>query len=132
MRVVRNALTASKEISHDEALVNATITETNRLIQEGVTPLREDRERLKSQLKEVRSKAVRLMDALESGKVPIDRIEDRLKALETEDKDLKGQLETVGFELQSRENDSISAELVRQTYNNFRLVFDNLTAIDRK
>jgi len=132
MRVVRNALTASKEISHDEALVNATITEANRLIQEGVTPLKEDRERLKSQLKEVRSKAVRLMDALESGKVPIDRIEDRLKALETEEKDLKGQLETVGFELQSRENDSISAELVRQTYKNFRLVFDNLTAIDRK
>ena len=44
----------------------------------------------------------------------------------------KPQFEVTEFEIQNRENDSISAELVRQTYSNFSLVFDNLTAGEKK
>lgn len=121
-----------REISRNEALVNETISEVNRLIKEGIKPLVEDRDRLSSRLNEVRSSADRLVTALESGKASIDRIADRLKNLEGEEKELQGQLEKTIFEIQNRENDSISAELIRQTYSNFDLVFDNLTPSEKK
>jgi len=72
----------------------------------------EERDRIKALLREIQRKADRLVTALESGEVTIGRIENRLKDLETEEKALRNQLEVKEFEVQSRENDSVSAELV--------------------
>ena len=52
--------------------------------------------------------------------------------MEKAEKELQNQLEVKDFEIQSRRNTAVSAELVRQTYRNFKLVFDNLTASEKK
>lgn len=92
----------------------------------------EEQDRLRTQLKEAQDRAERLLEALESGKVSIGRIENRLAVLEKEEKELQTLLEVNEFEVQSRQNDAIGAELVRQTYSNFKLVFDNLTVSEKK
>jgi hypothetical protein len=56
----------------------------------------------------------------------------RLKELDAEEKYIQEQFETIGFEIQNRKNFTISIDLIKQTYGNFDLVFDNLNVDEKK
>lgn len=72
-----------------------------------------ERDQLKSHLNEIQSKSKRLVEALESGDVSIDRIKDRLKELDVEE---KKQLLQLLIKQITYHKDNIKIDLYEETH----------------
>ena len=118
-----------KHLAEDPTIVEEVVQETCRQSAEQAEELKAKKKGLVAELQDLKAKADKILDVVarvgDQGR-KTDRLLDRLDELQEQERALKGQVETLEFQIRDAESRIISVEVVRDNFKTFKEVWDHL------
>ena len=109
----------------DEAEINKMINRANEKGKQQIQELTNNKKVLSRQLQDVKEKLKSIVDSIETGSLTrFKSLNERVDSLEREREDIEEKLKTMDFEVSKIQQDTLSSEIMCQTFSTFRDIID--------
>ncbi|MBU2541755.1 MAG: recombinase family protein [Candidatus Omnitrophica bacterium] len=112
-----------RELSTKQEEIDAMIERASKAGNKQITQLEENKKRLLAKLQEVKGRLGKIVDAIEAGQA-FRTFSERVKTLEEERESLEKKIEETSFEIEKASQEILSAETMKQNFQQLRDVID--------